>query len=180
MGILPMSANVDRCGIHGQDARATAPRTVTRRGRLIVADSDGSAALSPDGRTVVVLMDGCANVSVRDSRTGREIARIRQKDGTGSFESAVVSADGRRVLTASLNGLAQTWDASSGKELQRFAGHSGYVFDAYFASGGTRVVTCGDDATIRLWDAATGKELSKLANPGTVLGLVLRSFNLTR
>ncbi len=145
----------------------------SRRGRLIATDTDGEARWSHDGRLVLALMDGCSKVRVLVVAKGRRLRDIAEKDGTGGFETAVFSPDGHSILTASLNGIAQIWDIRTGKETQRFVGHSGYVVDAYFTNDGSRIVTGGEDGTIRIWDAATGKELNNLHNAGTVCRTLL-------
>ena len=50
-------------------------------------------------------------------------------------------------------------DAQTGKEVQRFIGHTSYVLDAYFMSGGSRVITCAGDKTVRIWDVVTHQEI---------------------
>jgi WD40 repeat protein len=145
----------------------------SRKGRLLTADSDGNTAFSLDSQQILALTDGGRRVRLWDANTGKERLTIEQQDGSGGFETAVFSPDGRRILTASLNGMAQIWDAQTSKELQCLLGHTAYVRDAYFANGGSQAVTCGDDGTIRLWDAATGKEIRKLTNSGPVLRILL-------
>src|SRR4029077_13044043 len=79
----------------------------------------------------------------------------------GAVLSAQFSADGQRVVTASLDGTARVWDAATGKALSEPMKHDGYVLSAQFSADGQRVVTASSDKTARVWDAATGKAISE-------------------
>jgi WD40 repeat protein len=79
--------------------------------------------------------------------------------------SARFSPDGRRVLTASYDGLARLWDAKSGALLLQFRGHKAQVLSAQFSPDGSRVVTASYDGTARVWDASTAAELVVLKRP---------------
>ena len=75
--------------------------------------------------------------------------------------SAQFSADGQRVVTASVDHTARVWDAASGKPLSEPMKHDGAVYSAQFSPDGQRVVTASVDKTARVWDAASGKPLSE-------------------
>lgn len=72
--------------------------------------------------------------------------------------SAVFSADGKRVLTAS-DQDARMWDAASGQVLLT-VNHGSAVRHAVFSSDGSRIVTAGSG--VRIWDAATGEPVHEL------------------
>jgi WD40 repeat protein/serine/threonine protein kinase len=77
--------------------------------------------------------------------------------------SAVFSADGRRVVTASWDKTARIWDAATGVALTSLVGHTDRVWSAAFSPDGRRVVTASHDKTARIWDAATGQQTVLLA-----------------
>jgi WD40 repeat protein len=130
-----------------------------------------SAVFSPDGRRLVSRSAGpwtsTYNVGedisavVWDAETGRKLAVLKDSDpqNVGSCSSAVFSADGKRILTASYDETARIWDAESGKELLVLRGHTAEVNAAVPSPDGGRVLTASKDKTARIWDAQTGKEL---------------------
>src|SRR6516162_3689917 len=80
----------------------------------------------------------------------------------GSVTSAAFSPDGSRIVTASLDNTARTWDAASAKEIAVLRGHDGTVWSAAFSPDGSRIVTASADKTARIWDAASAKEIAIL------------------
>jgi len=75
------------------------------------------------------------------------------------ISSAVISPDGRTMLTGSDDRTARLWDIATGRELRQFLGHTGSVHSVAFSPDGRAVLTGGNDNTARLWDVATGREL---------------------
>jgi WD40 repeat protein/serine/threonine protein kinase len=67
------------------------------------------------------------------------------------------SHDGSRLVTASADHTARTWDATTGAALVEFRGHTKDVLGAVFSPDGKYVATVSHDRTARLWDASTGK-----------------------
>jgi WD40 repeat protein len=75
---------------------------------------------------------------------------------TGWVEIAVVSPDGRRILSGSYDKTMILWDRETGKSIRRFTGHLGIVRGIAFSPDGGRALSCGDDKVIRLWDLELG------------------------
>jgi WD40 repeat protein len=48
------------------------------------------------------------------------------------------------------------WDASTGKQLQRFAGHQGTITSLAFSADGRRMISGSADSTALVWDV-TGR-----------------------
>ncbi len=110
------------------DADHGAPRRVLR-----FAHADFAIVqLSPDGERFVMTPDAWLRVRhadghdsiyspnalrIWDATAGRELAVL--KGHTDQLTSAAFSADGKRLLTASLDGTARIWDAASGAQLVR-------------------------------------------------------------
>ncbi|HEU0200733.1 MAG TPA: PQQ-binding-like beta-propeller repeat protein [Burkholderiaceae bacterium] len=79
------------------------------------------------------------------------------------------SPDGRRIVTASEDGLARIWDAASGKELLALK-HERRVTHASFSPDGGRVVTTSAgraESNVTVWNAATGEALFALPAPAS-------------
>jgi WD40 repeat protein/transcriptional regulator with XRE-family HTH domain len=75
--------------------------------------------------------------------------------------SAVFSSDGTRVATASADGTAKIWDASTGKELLTIT-TNGTVWHAAFSPDGKILATAGRDGIANLWDVRTGQKVLDL------------------
>jgi WD40 repeat protein len=88
---------------------------------------------------------------------------VHQLEHKQAVYSAAFSPDGSRIVTASWDGVARMWDASSGKLLQSFGGHDGPVRCAAFSPAGGRLVTCGEDRLVKVWDVARGQLLQTLS-----------------
>ena len=78
----------------------------------------------------------------------------------GEVVSAHFSADGQRVVTASLDKTSRVWDVETGRPLTASLRHDGPVRSAQFSPNSRRVLTASDDETARIWDALTGKPVS--------------------
>jgi len=89
---------------------------------------------------------------------------VATPDGhTGAVRSVSLAPDGATVLTGGADGIARTWDATTGP-LLTFAGHDGRVLGAELSADGTTVATVGqDDHTVRLWGAQTGETAAVIA-----------------
>jgi WD40 repeat protein len=75
--------------------------------------------------------------------------------------SAAFSPDGKRVVTASNDGTARLWDATTGQPIgEPLEGHAA-VTSAAFSPDGKRIVTASKDNTASLWDAATGQQIGE-------------------
>ena len=107
----------------------------------------GSVALfySPDGARVSTV--GERGIEVFDAHSGE-----LQLTLAGSPIGSDWSADGTRIATGDNDGTARIWDARTGEELLRLAGHSGGVALVSFSPDGTRLATGGTDGTARVWD----------------------------
>ncbi len=131
-----------------------------------------AVAFAPDGKRLV---SGGYDQSVRiwDVASGQQVCR-----GTGHTDriwGVAFAPNGKRVLSAaggkvsrsgdSLPGTkdftVRLWNATTGKEVRRFTGHTDAVKQAVFSPDGRYVVSAGRDQTVRVWLVATGAQLRR-------------------
>jgi WD40 repeat protein len=137
-----------------------------------------SVAFSPDGNWVLTGSDD-DRAQLWDASSGKELRRfVGHSDratsaGTpGWVTSIAFSPDGNQVLTerffhdqqltGSFDNMARLWNASSGKEVGRFEGHTSIIWSVAFSPDGGQILTGSGDGTARLWRASSGKEIRHL------------------
>ena len=96
-------------------------------------------------------------VQLWDAETGRPVGAL-QTDHADSVLSASFSADGKRIVTASVDKTARLWDAQTGKQiLAPLTGHETSVKSAAFSPDGKRALTASGDE-VRVWPLLTSTQ----------------------
>ena len=115
------------------------------------------AALSPDGG-LIASVSTKSTIHLRDAATGILLQTIHSI--VSDFLTVAFSLDGTQLVSASGNGLLQTWDAVSGSMLhmQYLADVSGYM--ALSPNG--RLVASSRSGVLRIWDVTTETLLNAL------------------
>jgi WD40 repeat protein len=81
------------------------------------------------------------------------------------------SADGKRLLTGSIDGAAQIWEVASGREIatllsppneQTSPADGGPLQVARFSPDGSKALTADANGTMRLWDGHTGRPVGQV------------------
>src|SRR5262249_19144782 len=72
---------------------------------------------------------------------------------------AAFSPDSRTVISGSVDGMAQLWDADSGKRIGSPLQQGGEWIQVGFSPDGKTALTWSQGNTARLWDATTGEPL---------------------
>jgi WD40 repeat protein len=115
--------------------------------------------LSPDGRALM-LVDAhpVRRIDVYDLETG---SRLHQFDANGlAFGAMTFSADGRRILTSTEDGVHRTYDLATGEETARIA--SGVVGTGLdFTSDGRALAVATVDGQLVLVDFRSGRILRR-------------------
>ena len=123
-----------------------------------------------DNRALITASQELGIASVWDITTGEELLRY---DGhEDAVNTASISSDDQKALTASADRTAHIWFTQSGETVQVFERHEGEVTDAIWSPDERQVATASSDGTIRLWDTETGVEQMRIeAHVGGVTAL---------
>ena len=123
-----------------------------------------SVDFSRDGELLVTASKD-DTVRIRTAATGKPIAEL-QVPGKSFMTAALISPDGKRILTLSSDDPARLWDwqGASGSPVSELSAHTGTVDYAVFSPDSTRLVTLARDQTARVWDLATGRNVRGLAH----------------
>jgi hypothetical protein len=79
-----------------------------------------------------------------------------------SVSGVALTADGRRVLSASDDNTVKVWDVDSGLELRALEGHCSFVNGVAVSRDGRLAVSASHDRTLKVWDVESGRELRTL------------------
>jgi WD40 repeat protein len=142
------------------------------------------AAFSPDDR-LLAIVDESSTVRTWDTTTERELPPFEV------YQEHLIAAaffpDGKRLLTATLEGALQIWDVRSRRKISdlpnspRLQGHSGRITSIAFSQDGGMLATGSADRTALLWPADSGRSLAPIKGHGSsVKVLALSSDALGR
>jgi WD40 repeat protein len=111
---------------------------------------------------------------VWDTAAGAELLTLRGH--TGEVYSAAYSADGRSIVSGSVDQTLIVWDATTGEIVRRFGEtgerHTDFVTAVAFSPDGSEIVSGSVDRTVRLWDVASGQPIRVDTGYGdTITGL---------
>jgi RNA polymerase sigma factor (sigma-70 family) len=131
-----------------------------------------SVAFSPDGRRLAT-GDQCGRIRVYDLAAGRELCRCGLHDDNWVMALAF-SPDRKTLAAGGTNEKAvRFFDAATGEELHRSAGHQDEVTGVALLPGGDTVVSAGRDGLIAVWAPAGGRVVRQWQHPGGATSLAL-------
>jgi WD40 repeat protein len=120
-------------------------------------------AYSPDGATLVTagwesVASGSNSLRLWDVSAKQHRALLAE-----DVSAVAYSPDGTTIATGGPDGMVRLWDAVTGAQTGRLAGHTDSVNAVAYSPDGTTIAAASDDHTIRLWDAVTGAQTGRLA-----------------
>lgn len=75
------------------------------------------------------------------------------------------SSDGRYLATASSDGTARIWDASTGRSVTVLSGDAAGLTDVQFGPGNGLALTVDSLGFVRIWDTGIGEPVTELSSP---------------
>ena len=109
--------------------------------------------------------------------TGRPIRKYRSNSFTNEIDSVVFNPDEQILATGSIEGTIRLWNVSTGKLINKFTGHIGFIKCLSFSPDGKILASGGEDQTIRLWDVDTRKHKQTLPLPEQINSISCISFS---
>ncbi|MBG1242879.1 WD40 repeat domain-containing protein, partial [Nostoc sp. NZL] len=82
------------------------------------------------------------------------------KGHSNSVRAVALTADGKRVISASADNTLKLWNLKTGKDERTFKGHSNSVRAVALTADGKRVISASDDNTLKFWNLETGEEIA--------------------
>jgi WD40 repeat protein len=126
------------------------------RGHGLVFNNDASRLLASSESSIVEL----------DVAGGQPTRVFRGH--TATILNARYSRDGTKVISGSMDGTSNIFDASSGRLLLRLDERKPDIFDADLAPSNRYAATVSSDGSMLLWDAQTGAALAQVKERGGV------------
>ncbi len=134
------------------------------------SDTINAVTFSPDGQTIAggsgtyrYLVEGeyeDNNIHLWDATSGTEIKQISGHEGP--VTALLFTADGRQLLSGSVDETVRLWDVESGEQIRRFDGHTGGVFDLSLSPDGRYAASGAVDGSVIVWDLENGDLLRQL------------------
>jgi WD40 repeat protein/serine/threonine protein kinase len=104
-----------------------------------------------------------SNISPSRFGISGEVPSDTEPKRSRGLQDARFSPDGRRIVSATKDGLVRVHDTASLVELLTLRGHTEVLSHANFSRDGRLIYSGAHDFTLRIWDGASGQELRILS-----------------
>jgi WD40 repeat protein len=113
---------------------------------------------SPDGKRLV-FSDGTLHVWQLDRTSGEDQTQIKHQElfAIPGASPDAFSPDGSKIAGVSGNDI-KLWEAATGRELLRLAGHTGWAMGLAFSPDGSSLASTSLDGTVKVWSLSPGNE----------------------
>lgn len=108
-------------------------------------------------------------VSYASDALAENALSVTLRGHTAALTAAAFSPDGKRVLTASVDGTARLWNAGGDGAATVLSGHQDAVTFAAQSPDGQRVLTTSEDGTARIWEASGEHRQLDITGAGHIL-----------
>jgi WD40 repeat protein len=154
---IAYTPNGDRLVVVGPKQTSLFDSLTGRRVRVYDV-SGGTAALSPDGRTLVT-GDAAGSVRFLDLRTGAVAASVSVHEG--GVEHVGFTSHGKTAITSGEDGKSRVWDVATHQIVQTLAGHAGPIHGQAISPDGATLYTGSFDTTALAWDLSGRQSFGK-------------------
>ncbi len=129
-----------------QEGNTASVWDVSGAGRVLRTLRASSAAISPDGTSLIV--DGDRAPHLVQVGSGRQSPALAGPN----LEQPAFSDDGERVMAIGGDGVTRVWDTTTGDLLIALRGRTPHCDGASISRDGSRLATSSRDGAVRLWD----------------------------
>jgi eukaryotic-like serine/threonine-protein kinase len=118
-------------------------------------------AFHPEGTRIA--RAGQYGLQILDADTGAELLVLaRALSPAAKVNGVAYRPGGSQLASAGQDRKVRLWDATTGKMVHLFEGHTGPVNGVAFSPDGELLASAGADKLVKVWDVSTGKELHVL------------------
>ncbi len=145
----------------------TGRNMVTYRGHAAAVNT---VAWSPDGQRIAsgsgnpVDSSGDTTVQVWNANDGGNVltyqghaAAVNAVAWSPDGQRIASAPNGRRVTSAPNDTTVQVWNATTGRNMVTYRGHSSIVLGLAWSPDGQRIASASNDHTVQVWNATTGE-----------------------